>query len=124
MQIQVLNIANQNSPVGCLSKAIRYTAQLLSSVNDTLDLSAQTQNGTIDQIQSVYVDNSLNGSPITILCLETGHSLIVPAVSQAFLPVFCQFPATHVTFLFSSGGAVNVPLFFLNQPMPACVWQV
>lgn len=112
-------VFNQSVPKDCQAKALRYQAQLASVQSDTLDTTSLVQYGVIDFFQSIYVDNFNNGSAIEIDCNITGQRVIVPANSQAWLPLLAPNPAV---FTFQSTGAVDVTVFLCNMAMPAIVY--
>lgn len=86
-----------------------------------VDLTNIQAQGKISFIQGAYVDNSLNGQKVTLVCQGTNMSVTIPANSQGFVPLlFAQNPAIYV----SSTGGVVIPIKLLNVPMPAIIWGV
>lgn len=86
-----------------------------------LDLRGIQQLGFVDQLQSIYVDNSGNAQPLQIIVSSTNQSLIVPGYAQAFLPIFVS---NNLVLTFVSTGGVVVPVYPLNFPIAAAVWSV
>ena len=121
-QLALIDISNQETPPRCDAKALTYTAQLASATEDQADFQPPLVQKQIDNIQAVFVDNSANAQPLTIDIGSTFQRLIVPANSQAYLPVFTDRRGFVVTF--TSTGGVDVKTFWLNVPMPAFVWSV
>ena len=118
----VWNVSNQQMPPGCQGRTITYVSQLSGTQTDTLDLTQAVLQKTIDQIQSVFVDNSLNGSSVSIQCRASNHKVVIPKNSQAWMPILVVQGSEF--FDIASSGGVVVPLFFCNVPMPAAVWAV
>lgn len=114
-----IGVSNQSTPASSQAKTLPYLARLAGSSSDTLDLTNQQAQGVIDQIQSVYVDNSGNGAALSITS-TTGQVIICPAESQGWFPVLSSNPPV---FQFASGGGTDVPLFFTNVPMPVGTWS-
>lgn len=110
-------VSNQQMPPGCEAKCISYVAQLASAGSDSLNLSQQIVQGLIDQIQSVFIDNSGNAQAIALNMQGTNQTVTIPGHSQGWVPILVVREAA--VFTFTSSGAVNVPFFFVNVPMPA-----
>lgn len=72
-------------------------------------------------VQSVFVDNSQNGSDVTINCQTLNQNLTIPSNSQAYLPLLV---AKNDVLTVSSIGEVSVSFIFCNIPLPAAVWNV
>lgn len=88
----------------------------------TLDYSNAQNLGKFSMLQSLYVDNSDNGSAVEITVMGgTGQRIIVPGNSQAYLPVLVANP---INLQFVSQGNVLVPVFLLNFPVAPAVWHV
>jgi hypothetical protein len=87
----------------------------------TVDLRQLIEGGQITNIQTVYIDNSQNASPVAFSVQGTGQFSQIPANSQAVLPLFCQKVARLAV---QSEGTVDIPFILLNVPMPTAVWKV
>lgn len=86
-----------------------------------LDLTlAQTQD-KIEFVQAVYVDNSLNPFPLTLIFSITGQSLSWPAYSQGYLPTLTP---NSPRFIASTVGTPIINIQMLTFPMPAAIWPV
>ncbi len=68
--------------------------------------------------QTIYVDNSANGSTITITINGTLQTLVIPKNSCGYYPVLCNNPP-KMNFN-SAGGVVNVN--FVNFFIAPIVW--
>ena len=86
-----------------------------------IDLTLSMQQKRITAVQSVWVDNSLNSAPVQIQAQGIGQTIIVPPNAQGYVPILA--PQTAPKFTISSSGNVNVPLIFLNVPVPSAVWN-
>lgn len=100
--------------------ALPYYADLSSATSADIDLSAETQQGFIDFINGVYIDNLDNGSNFSITCGGTNQKVICPANSQGYFSLMVPNPPT---FIAQSGGGVKVPLIFYNIPIFPFVWS-
>jgi len=87
----------------------------------TLDYSNVQALGRFDLLQGFFVDNSNNGSALTITIEGTAHRIIIPATSQAWMPALCMNP---VKVSFQSAGGVAVKVYLLNFPVAPAVWGV
>lgn len=84
-----------------------------------VDLSLLQQRGVFKMLQSVWVDNSGNTTPLSISVAGTNQTLKVPGSSQAYLPIFVpQLPQFTIT----NTGGQPVLMYFTNIPLPAAVW--
>jgi hypothetical protein len=85
-----------------------------------IDLTLIQSQQRMSVVQSVFVDNTLNGQKTTITINGNSQTLVIPAGGQAYLPLLAAKP-TIITV--ASTGGVVVPMIFLNVPVPACVWD-
>lgn len=86
------------------------------SVVDTyaLDYSNMGQRGFMAMLQTVWVDNSLNGLPVSIIIPASNQTIKVPAGVQDYFAVMCPNP---IKISFFSSGAVVVPVLLINFPV-------
>lgn len=84
-----------------------------------LDLTYIQQQGRLSMIQTIYVDNSLNAQPITIITDTVNQSVRIPAYCQAYIPLAVT---NKMAITLNSTGAVVVPVHVLNVAMNAAVW--
>ena len=92
-----------------------------SEIDCSLNVSHGISNVSgIDGIQSVYIDNSLNGSILT-LQLDNGPYYVCPPYSQAVFPLF--FSGEMLNFIAVSAGAVKTTVTFLNTREQAQIWS-
>lgn len=109
---------------GCIPQSgpkalpIDYDFSVATSYTQNL-FSAQGQ-GWIEFVQSLYIDNSANGQPITIDIAQTRQHLSVPAGFCAYLPVLAPNPPNMT---FTTTGGVAIRVHFLNFFMPPLVWS-
>ena len=104
---------------GPMSIPINCDLQINTQVN--VDLSSNVQQGFIDFISTVYVDNSLNSAETSIR-VDGGTNQIIkcPANSQGYFNILAVNPPK---FIVSTTGGVIVPLQFLNTPVFPNVWS-
>lgn len=114
-------ISNQSEPPGCKGKVLQYTSPLSAVTTDELDLRQFILRGYINAIQGVFIDNSANGSSVTLTCQGTGQTVSCPPGYQGWFPLLV-IPGTEV-FTIASSGSSDVPFFFVNIPMPAVVYS-
>jgi hypothetical protein len=87
----------------------------------TLDFGHQQTTQQFSVFQSIYIDNSRNGSSITMIVQGTGQVITCPASSQGYFAVLCQNP---ISLQFTTAGNVIVPVFLCNFPIAPAVWSV
>lgn len=95
----------------------------------TLDFSAQTTidlqgflsvaMGKVQYLQGVYIDNSANPAPVTLVAAVTNQTITCGARRQGYYPFFLsQTPDATASTI---GGGI-VRLHFYNMPMQAMEW--
>ena len=91
----------------------------------TADLSTSQSAANTENVQSAYIDNSQNASPLTIKMTSTGQVVTVPAYSQTWQPLlvssnnkyqFTTQPNSNPSTGFVAGPFVTV--FLSNIPIP------
>lgn len=132
-----MNIVNQNGLQQCATNNQLVPAEGPKSIPVSLDFAALIAAGLVPEFtldygnqqaqaqfsvfQSVYMDNAVNGSPLTMLIETTQQSITCPANSQGYFAVLCQNP---LKLRFSSNGNVRVSVHLLNFPVAPAVWLV
>jgi hypothetical protein len=97
---------------------------VLGSVTN-FDLTMEDAEGAIDNIQTMWVDNSMSPSSMFFQFLETGQRLMIPAKSQGYFPVACGNQVQlQVTAFIPGGGGYQTFFQFFNIPISPCVWSV
>lgn len=102
-------------------KAVPVSLDFSSNPSYTLDYGNNQQLAQFSILQSIFIDNSANGSSITIIVNGTGQRIVCPATSQGYFAILCQSP---INLTFSSAGNVPVPCYLLNFPLATAVWGV
>lgn len=103
------------------SNAIRFTAPWSSIDNYDVNFNNAIEQGQIDGIQMLYVDNLDNSNAVDINVTGLNQRLRVAASSCAYLPVLSTNPAR---FTISSTIAADQLTNFIagNFPIPAIHW--
>ena len=110
------------SPLPCGNRlTIPFLMNWTATDEFTIDFSAAINLKTIDSIQSFFVDNFNNSNDLQILVGGTNQLLVVPAASQAYLPVIAR---EYPVFTFTSAQLANQLTRILanNFPTPTHVW--
>jgi len=87
--------------------------------NFNVDLKSLVQQAKISEVQSLFIDNSDNNFPLTVVISVQNQRIVVPANAQAYLNVLCNLPQFNVS---SQGSAAMVNIFAQNFPVTNCVW--
>lgn len=101
-------------------KAVPFNLDFTVTQSYVVDLQNQQSRSIISLVQAIFVDNSANTSPLSIMADVVGQTLIFPPQSQGYLPILVPNPP-KLTFT-SPGGSDNVKIILLNVPMPAAIW--
>jgi len=86
-----------------------------------IDLLLAQDTGLIDGIQTVYIDNGLNGSAVTLTVTQTQQAITAPPNSQGYYPIFMPDPPLATI---TSAGNVIVKCIFLNVKLEHGIWNV
>ena len=84
-----------------------------------LDYGNMQQRNFLNMVQSVWVDNSLNGSILAITVPGTNQVLKVPPNTQGYFPLIVPNPLKLV---FDSAGGVLCQVILLNFPVAGFMW--
>jgi len=85
-----------------------------------VDGSQMVQQGQMKYVQTVYIDNSDNGDPVSIISDVTDQRITCPANSQGN---FNLFMPNNPRFTVETTGAVILTIFFCNFPLIPAVWS-
>lgn len=104
------------------AKCIPFKLDFSAAASYELNFSAQLANGSIDFIQTMYVDNTLNLAASLFATVDgSQQTLAFPQKSLAYMPILApQFTRIVLT----SAGTVVVYVAFMNFYVPPTVWAV
>jgi len=100
-------------------KVLPYIINLTNTPNFEIDLMAEYQAKKISGAQSIFVDNTLNTSLLT-LELNTQQLIKIPPGAQGYVRLLMQNPPKIVG---SSGGTQIIRLHILNFPTDTMIWS-
>lgn len=104
-------------------KAIPLTLDFSATAQINIDSSQVIQNGVIEYLQGVFIDNSANATAFKLTMNGTGQIIVAPPNSQGYYMILCPNTPQLVANGTQAGGNV-VNLIFYNVPMPPIVWKV
>lgn len=107
-----------------LPKCVPVTVDFTLQASWTIDLSIAQDQGRLAFVQSVFVDNSGNSAILSLTCSITGQTIQVPANAQGYFPLLATDAWQFTVSLPATNSNPNTKIFFLNVPVPACVWTV
>lgn len=84
-----------------------------------VDLKMLVQQNKISEVQSIFVDNSSNDKPLSILVAVQRQTIVIPPYSQAYLGILASVAELTVS---SQSTMAMVGLFVQNFPVSNCVW--
>lgn len=92
------------------------------SVQDSylIDLSTLNAFNTLEFVQTVFVDNADNSSPVIIYNGVSQQRLVIPANSQGYYPFLCPNPGR---FTIATDGGVVVNVELCNFPVSPATWS-
>lgn len=109
-------VQTSNSIIPALSRTFTFTKTLVSGSTMTIDLTNQNTLNRLQNVQGVFIDNSLGAVPL-IFGLTSGQNIRVPAGAQGTFPIY--WPADYIVNL---TGAGQVTITLVNFPTPVGVW--
>lgn len=92
---------------------------LLAGVQHQDDFTVGQMDQILPPIQSVFLDNSANGSPLSIYIPVIDYSVVVGSFSQAVLPIYSPTPFTPRLTLAVDGA---VTALWCNFLQPYAQW--
>jgi hypothetical protein len=98
---------------------LHFTSTILTFTDD---FAIEGQEGLINNIQGVYIDNSLSDATFSLTISDTGHNITVVKATQGYFPIFCAEQVRYVAIASGGTNYGNVNLFFYNIPLDACSW--
>lgn len=106
-----------------IPQTLTFTS-LITQITQDLTQAVVLVTNAVELVQTLFIDNSQNPSPLTITTGVVNQSVKVPAYSQAFLPILTT---TSFFTAVSNGGVraqanVNVNIHYLTMMLPAAVW--
>lgn len=100
-------------------RALRRLIQLSLGSPQEFDLVREGQDGDINNVQAIFVDNADNASAVTIEFPGTQHRVVLPPQWQGILPVF---GSANMRLKLTSTGGIDLPIHLLNVPLPFTAW--
>lgn len=76
----------------------------------------------MEWVTGVFIDNSLNPQPMTLLIEETYQKFVVPRFSQGTFKVL-GMRGDAVTFVGRTTGGITIPVMMLNFEVDTVVWN-
>lgn len=122
-QFLPFNIKNSAvPPEGPKAVRIPLNFSLATSLLADLTMLVQGQpNPQMSYVQTLFIDNSINGQSLSIITDALVQTVVIPPFSQAYVPILQpNFPKI----IFQSSGAVLCEAFALNFPVAPAVWSV
>lgn len=100
--------------------ALPVTVSWALAATQELDFIKEIEQGVIDFVQCVYIDNRANPNPVLITVQVTGQTILAPATSQGTYPLY-GIGGLRLT-VSSVAGEVETRLLLLNFPQPYFSW--
>jgi hypothetical protein len=102
-------------------KIIPMSFDFSAAAGYAVNLLSQYQKKVISGVQCIYIDNSLNSSPVTLTFGTSNQKIICPPLTQGYFPVL--MPNAPSMTIASAGGVV-VPIDLINVPIQSQVWPI
>lgn len=121
MMNTAFGIANVIVPAGG-PKCVPTSVDFSNNAEVLLDGSQIVQQGKIEYLQGVFIDNSSNNNPLSLTMSTTNQTIICPPKSQGYFAIMVPDPPQIVAKTTIVNGLV-IPMFFYNVPIQAAVWS-
>ncbi len=112
------NVIIPKSGPACIPATLDFS----NAASIEIDGEIVTSTGKIEYLQGVYIDNSDNAVPLTMICGTTGHRIVAKANTQGYYTILSPNPPRFTCNMAQQNGR-KVPLFFYNVPIQAAVWS-
>jgi hypothetical protein len=97
----------------------RVTMDFNASPTYHLDMQQVQSTNQFDFCQTIFVDNSAGGAPISITIGTSGQVIIAKAGTQGYYNVVCPNP---IVMDFASSGGQLAQILLINVAIPGAVW--
>lgn len=116
---EIQNILLPSQAPKCVSEEFDFSV----AQSFVVDLLLDQNDGAIDFVQSIYIDNSSNAKSVTVSAFSAGFPFQITAApfTQGFYPFVT--PKGRAAFQVS-GTVGKADILFLNIPMPYTVWTI
>ncbi len=114
---EIFNMVLPNSGPVAIPKFLDFSTT--SSID--VDFTQVVNNGWVDFISGVYLDNSDNAFSVTFVCNGTNQRLTFPAGACGYIPLLLASPPKLTIAVSASGGTIT-PIFY-NVPMLPFLFQ-
>lgn len=116
------NFTTTNGELPCEgTKALPFNLDFTVADAYLIDLTQQYNQKLFTSIQCVYIDNSLNPSPLQIICGTTNQVTTCPPFSQGFFELLLPTPPKLMV---QTIGVLVVNIQLLNFYIPPDVWTI
>lgn len=111
-------------PLACTpGKSQFYSANWAGADDYTLNLNNATQQGVIDMVQGIFVDNSQNVNAVTFSFDGSSQNITIPAQSQAYMPVLAQNPV-KIRITSTAAASQKTDFIVMNFRPHPYIWSV
>lgn len=100
--------------------AVPFNIDFTAQQQYVFDLTAIQQQAKLSMVQTIYVDNSLSSTPISLVMANSYQRITIPPFSQAYVPVVLT---NKIAVTFQSASGLVIPIIALNIAMNATVWS-
>lgn len=102
-------------------KVYAFQLDFTASGSKEIDMGPEVEKGFISFVQTLLIDNRLNGQPLTFTAEQIGFEYSIPAGKQAYMPVFVTGTA-KLNFKTPQAANLVVPIVVSNTPCQPYVW--
>ena len=118
-QVQITPINNQLMVGKKGPLALRLIMDFTQTSEYDLNLQNTQATAQFDLCQTLFVDNSQGGAPLTIIFPTNGQTIVVKAGTQGYYNVMCPNP---IAIQFQCSGGQIITVFLINIAIPGATW--
>lgn len=111
-------ISSANIPIECHPRIAPKTLIFAGIETFSFDFTSAIQNGTIDGVQGIWIDNSASTTALTLTVPYSRQSYVIGAGMRGFYPLLCAPSAPQ--FSITSAGDATAIIIPYNFAGPAC----
>jgi hypothetical protein len=109
-------IFNGYAPVSGGAKGMPITFDFSTLASIDFDLIIESASGLMENVQSMWIDNSANPRSLTLTFTQTGQRVVVPKFAQGTWPVSSP-DGLRCTISTTAQDGLKIPVILLNVPM-------
>lgn len=117
-------LPNTAKPInGGVALPINFSFDVGGVASQNADLNAEMQANQIDFVQSIWIDNSANANPVTLIFAGMAQRIIVKKNHQGIYPLLIPQGPCGFSIATTLAAGLIVPVILFNVQIPQANWD-